>query len=789
MRGSKKSVLYEELARRKLKHFITWTKEDYHINWHHQVIIDKLQAFSEGEIKNLMVFMPPQHGKQISDDTPVLTSDGWVSHGNLQVGHRVLGLDGSFKRVNAVSKRHNQDCKVTLTDGSEIYCHENHEWLVYDRSYQNWRTVSTKYLESQKLWSGRARFQLPRYNRVLGKYRNDFIVDPYTLGVWLGDGTTGASKITFNPKDNQPYKWILEHTKYRDSSSWVHPETGVVTASLRGLITDLKNIGLGDKKRIPGEYLVSSVNQRLELLAGLMDTDGYTYHKRRRCCFSNCNKGLALDVYSLISTFGWRATISEAAPKKSTSGINGRNPVYQVTFSPSINIPCRIPRKSKTEFTIVRRKLGIKSIERVEQSKGKCIDVEDDMYLVGRALIPTHNSELTTRRFPAYALGKDPDKKIILCTYAATLASKFNRDIQRIIDTEEYHGVFPDTTLIDSAMMKQPDRAYFRNLEQFEIVNKEGFLLSVGVGGALTGMPADLGIIDDPYKNREEASSPTVREKVYNWYTDVFRTRLHNDSQQLFIMTRWHPQDLAGRLLMEEPDKWEVLSFEAIKTRENGHEDPRELGEALWPDRHSLEKILHIKENQPVTFDSLYQQDPKPNKEVLVFPNITIIDAIPDIDNMLGMDFGFTNDPTALIDIRIDGKIMYLQELIYETHLTSPMIHERCVDAGIGKNDLIVADSADPKTIKELNNMGLSVRAAEKGKDSIINGIAVMQEFDIYILRSSVNLIQEFQNYEWVVVEGKPINKPIDAWNHGIDAVRYAVQHRKHGRRKMRIIG
>jgi len=351
---------------------------------------------------------------------------------------------------------------------------------------------------------------------------------------------------------------------------------------------------------------------------------------------------------------------------------------------------------------------------------------------------PQHGkSEITTRRFPAWILGKDPNKKIVICSYTATLSSKFNRDIQRIIDRKDYNGIFPDTTLIESAMMKKPDRSYFRNLEQFEIVNHEGFVLTVGVGGALTGLPADIGIIDDPFKNREEAASPTVREKVYSWYTDVFKTRLHNDSQQLFIMTRWHPQDLAGRILQEEPEEWEVMSFEAIKTRENGHYDPRKDGEVLWPERHSKERIEHIREKNPVTFDSLYQQDPKPNKEVLVFPDYTIIDEMPDVERGLGMDFGFTNDPTTLIDVRIDGNNLYLDELIYETHLTSNAIYARCQDVCLKRADLIIADSADPKTIKELNNLGLYVKATVKGPDSIINGISAVKEFNIHVTHRS----------------------------------------------------
>jgi len=151
---------------------------------------------------------------------------------------------------------------------------------------------------------------------------------------------------------------------------------------------------------------------------------------------------------------------------------------------------------------------------------------------------PQHGkSELATRRFPAYQLGANPNCKIAICSYSSTIASTFNRDIQRIIDDKPYSEVFPLTTLNENSAINPSKNAYLRNSETFEIIGHQGFVKTVGVGGSLTGTPVDLGIIDDPFKDREEAMSTTIREKVYNWYTDVFSTRLHNASQQLLIMT------------------------------------------------------------------------------------------------------------------------------------------------------------------------------------------------------------------------------------------------------------
>lgn len=218
---------------------------------------------------------------------------------------------------------------------------------------------------------------------------------------------------------------------------------------------------------------------------------------------------------------------------------------------------------------------------------------------------PQHGkSEAVSRKFPAWALGRNPALKIVGCSYSADLAQQFSRAVQRTIESDEYKSIFPDTQLPSGG------RGYQRNVDYFDIVGG-GFYKAVGVGGSLTGTPADLGIIDDPVKDAMEAYSKTYRERVWNWYTDVFLTRLHNRSKQLLIMTRWHEDDLAGRLLDREPDKWTVVSIPAIcEVEGDGGISNRHIGEALWPERHSLERLLDVEQRSPRTFAALYQQRP-----------------------------------------------------------------------------------------------------------------------------------------------------------------------------------
>lgn len=230
---------------------------------------------------------------------------------------------------------------------------------------------------------------------------------------------------------------------------------------------------------------------------------------------------------------------------------------------------------------------------------------------------PQHGkSELTTRLLPAYIAGLDPDKKMVIGSYNATLAMRFNRDIQRVIDTQEFYDVFPDTMLNASNVVTVSDNS-LRNSEVFEFVGHSGFCKTVGRGGALTGTTVDVGIIDDPIKDRAEAISSTIRETLWSWYEDVFETRLHNNSQQLLIQTRWHKDDLAGRLLRRDND-WKIIIFEGIKENDY-HYDTRQIGEALWPDRHSKERLLKIRQQSPITYNSLYQQSPELSTEMGIF--------------------------------------------------------------------------------------------------------------------------------------------------------------------------
>jgi len=225
---------------------------------------------------------------------------------------------------------------------------------------------------------------------------------------------------------------------------------------------------------------------------------------------------------------------------------------------------------------------------------------------------PQHGKSLiVSENFPAFLLGRQPKANIVSCSYSADLAQKFNRKVQRLIDTPKYRELFPATRLNAKSVASDSKGSWLRNTEVFEIVGHGGSFKAVGIEGALTGNPIDYGIIDDPVKDSLEAQSASIRRRNWEWYNDVFCTRCHNRSKKILIMTRWHEDDLAGRILAKEDD-WKIVSLPAIREDTNNPDDPREIGSVLWPERHSAEKILQVKALSERTFISLYQQRPAP---------------------------------------------------------------------------------------------------------------------------------------------------------------------------------
>lgn len=580
---------------------------------HHVAIARALKGVEDGSIKRLMIFAPPRHGKQLADETPILTPRGWTTHGELRPGDEVFHPAGGTTRVMAVSAPTPAQVRMEWVNGEVIWCNEAHDWPLFDRSYGEDRVIEAGWLagESRRrkrraVWTGgRANFQSHPTAPLEGNPQ-DLPVRPYTLGAWLGDGSTGKPCITGSQGDGEIIERVVADG-YAVSTVCVHAGTGCLTTyfsngPLRG---GLIKAGVWGNKHIPEAYLVAPVADRLDLLAGLIDTDGHVDRRTGRVRIVTCSPVLASGIMDLIHTMGWRASLHTQAPVLSSSNIQGRKDVHYVGFNPSLPIPTVIPRK-KTPRTVTQRAIGLRSadLDPASTRTGRCIQVaaRDGLYLAGRSLIPTHNSTLATEIFPAWFLGRNPDKRVMIISYSDDLASGFSRAVRNQVGGEKWP--WPDVRLASDRWAA----------DDWQIADRLGGCRAAGVQGAIIGKGTDLLVLDDPIKSREEADSPTARARLFSRYQNDIYSRLEPGAAIILMLQRWHKADLAGTLLDiasedARADQWVVLDMPARALA--GDMLGRAEGEALWPQRKSAEELKSTEVNVgPRAWSANWQQRP-----------------------------------------------------------------------------------------------------------------------------------------------------------------------------------
>lgn len=282
---------------------------------------------------------------------------------------------------------------------------------------------------------------------------------------------------------------------------------------------------------------------------------------------------------------------------------------------------------------------------------------------------PRHGKSVTiSQLFPCWYLGRHPHAQIVQCGYGTDITIFHSRKARDILASARFHKVFPH-------VVHQPERAGQDSIEiQKQAAHEWGTRMggryyAVGVGGGLTGRGCELAILDDVVKNREEANSEAVRTRILEWYRSTLYTRLTPNGAIILVMTRWHPNDLAGSLLEEMSgggEQWEVLKLPAIDSD----------GGALWPELWSTDKLQAIKEAiGSVEFSALYQQEPQ-DPESCIFRRewfVNFVDAPPpyiqwirswdlavtestSADFTAGAKVGVTSEGAIIVDGLVHGK-------------------------------------------------------------------------------------------------------------------------------------
>lgn len=300
---------------------------------------------------------------------------------------------------------------------------------------------------------------------------------------------------------------------------------------------------------------------------------------------------------------------------------------------------------------------------------------------------PRHGKTLlTTKKLSAWYSGLFPTHDVAVASYSDTMAEDMGGDTRAILATPQHKQVFPSYRLRRGGASKS-------NIQ----TEQGGRLVFVGRGGALTGRGMHLGIGDDLFKDHEEARSQAIREQAWNWFTKVFMTRRMGRKLVILTFTRWHPDDIIGRLTDPEnpnynaieAEKWKIIRLPAIAEED----DPlgRKVGEALWPTRYDLDFLQSQQRLDPLGFSALYQQSPSVadgilfRRETLQFYEPSQLPADLRIycasDHAVGTNQ--RNDPSCLLKVGVDKQNnIYLLDTIWRRMPTDQAVEAMLSMAG-----------------------------------------------------------------------------------------------------------
>ena len=570
---------------------------------HHLVMCEALNAAITGTAKKVMLQLPPGSAKALTLDTPIPTPYGWSTMGALAIGDEVFDENGKVCRVTWKSPvwKDRPIYEVKTDCGDVIRADKDHEWLVsLAGGGTNKGREKPKVIETWQLAKRRAKRPMIERACALDLPEVDLPIDPYVLGQWLGNGSSSSPLMTSHQDDVEWVRKQFDEAGIRTSSRSVKLNFGMLGERDRfvslGLLNDVSH-GTHGRKHIPEIYMRASYGQRLSLLQGLMDSDGTCCKKRGCATFSNTNLELALQARELIRSLGVKAGWSEG--RAMLNGVD-HGSVYSVSCYKEDAF--RLPRKRALSRDQYRTPNTYIDVVEAGYADTVCIEVDSPshLFLCGKSMTPTHNSTFTSVLAPQYFLGTNPQLSVIQACHTSELAERFGRKVRNSLGSTEFQRVFPGVSVAaDNAAAGRWETSH------------GGEYTAFGVGGSVTGRRADLGLIDDPVRSREDADSERVRDKTWDWYVNDFLTRLKPNGRIVVCATSWHEDDLMHRILERERAEWKVIKIPMLA----GANDilGREEGDRLWPEWYT-EEMVEQAQKDPRSWLALYQQTPRPTE-------------------------------------------------------------------------------------------------------------------------------------------------------------------------------
>lgn len=599
-------------------------------------IAKKLEKFYYKPKAIEVIAMPQGTGKEQPLSSNILTPNGWTKMGNIKVGSEVIAADGSIAKVTGVFPKGIKDVyRVYFDDNTYVDCGLEHLWEVSTRKDRIRKDVPRIITTEEMLNNIITEKKYKNYSIRLVKpiqftKKTDYKdLDPYILGSLIANGNFNEHHITFSTSDEEiankinkllpnkdtlikyKSKYVYGITKKKDTRNSLGHFTNTYT------VKKIKEYGLigkkSEEKFIPKKFLYSDYEDRIELLRGLMDNDGYINKKSgTSCVYITTSEQLCKDMLELIRGLGGKASysIKQGKYRKNNKYITCKA-VYQICFTIEEN-PFFVSRKRILHKGIQYNfKKFITKINKVRQEECQCIMIAHPEHLyVTDGYTLTHNTEIG-KRFMSFCIGNAPNLPNMMVSYSASLAKdKFYNGELTLIEDENgnYQKIFPELyNVLKSAENMTLD---YRNDGKHK-PQSEYTLYCCGFDGGITGRTRAHNVlyIDDLIKNIEEARNKEVLDKKWEDFTGTLRKRMQGNCKMLLIGTIFSINDPTSRIIKyykeKDPERLEVIKVPGLN--ENGETNFNyKYGYAL-----TTEALLEDKDlMDTVSFECLIQQNP-----------------------------------------------------------------------------------------------------------------------------------------------------------------------------------
>lgn len=671
-----------------------------------QIALGELfEAMNDMEIYDkydtLIVCMPPRVGKMVTDSTGVLTPKGWKPIGEMVVGDNIIGSDGNTYTTIGVYPQGKKDVyRVTFDDDTYVDAGLEHLWTVQnrkDRSNGTERTISTEEMMKDLYCDNGTRKNYSIKYIKPSEFENTltgYDIHPYVLGVLIGDGCITKKKhFSITGIDMEIIDKVSKFSNFDITSKGKAHRM----SNCDELERQLSTLGLlgtySDTKFIPKKYLYTSVQNRIELLQGLMDTDGCTSKDNRSYCeYTTVSERLADDVCELVRSLGGRAKITTKIGSYKKDGIKVEcKKVYRVIFNMEIN-PFYVSRKRSIFTPRTNRKYKyISSIEKVGNESCTCIEVDapDHLYIVDGYNL-THNTT-TGIRFLSWIIGRYPEYTQMATSYADSVTRSFYNGVMDIVQSEEFKECFPESPLVSQNA----------KLEQISLrsVQRYPSILFVPIDGSMTGR-GEAGkymYCDDLVSGIEEAVNQDRLSKLWEKYTVNVKQRKKKGCKEIHVATPWSVHDVITKVrdLNSDNERCKIIKLSCYD--ENGESNFDYLGGFDTKYYKDLEMTM-----DDLSFRALYLQDPIEREGILYHEDdlkyyIQLPNGEPDGIFAVCDSKNLGSDSVACPIAYMYGNDVYIEDVVFNSGLpevTKPLVADKLYEHNVHMCDF------------ELNNGG-----------------------------------------------------------------------------------